>query len=702
MIWENFSKFENKIFKPNEVEDMIKQSMCDASLIKTNKKIEYYNVPCAFDIETTSFFRLNGNKGRIMYEWTLGINGAVMIGRTWGEFMHVYQELCRLLDLSDNKRLIIYSHNLAFEFQYIKNWINWDKVFSLNVRKPCYALSKDGVEFRCSYILSGYSLQKLGEQLVKYKINKMVGDLDYSLIRHSNTPMSEKELKYCINDVKVVMSYIQEKIEHDGNITKIPYTKTGYVRKKCRDSCLYEGSHKNNTAKYNKYVKLMKSLKLTPSEYNQLKRAFQGGFTHANANYVGKILERIKSYDFTSSYPYVMVVELFPMSYGKLVTINSKDEFKYYLKNYCCLFDIEFNNIESNTFIEHPISSSRCFKKKNVVEDNGRIVRADTIYTTITELDYDTISYFYEWESAKIYNFRIYKKGYLPTDFVKSILDMYETKTKLKGVEDKEIEYLKSKEMINSAYGMMVTDICRDDIIYDGNWSKNKADIDKALRKYNDNKRRFLFYPWGVWVTAYARHNLFSGIIEFSDDYVYSDTDSVKVKNYENHMDYINRYNERVLFKLSKACEYHGIDVELTRPKTIEGEEKILGVWDDEGIYTRFKTLGAKRYMVEKNGEINITVSGLNKKIAVPYLNEKYGDKVFENFTNELYVPPGKTGKNTFTYIDDEIEGYITDYLGNESYYYEKSGAHLEPADYTLSLSKQFIDYLKGVRVYED
>lgn len=702
MIWENFSKFENKIFKPNEVEDMIKQSMCDASLIKTNKKIEYYNVPCAFDIETTSFFRLNGNKGSIMYEWTLGINGAVMIGRTWGEFMHVYQELCRLLDLSDNKRLIIYSHNLAFEFQYIKNWINWDKVFSLNVRKPCYALSKDGVEFRCSYILSGYSLQKLGEQLVKYKINKMVGDLDYSLIRHSNTPMSEKELKYCINDVKVVMSYIQEKIEHDGNITKIPYTKTGYVRKKCRDSCLYEGSHKNNTAKYNKYVKLMKSLKLTPSEYNQLKRAFQGGFTHANANYVGKILERIKSYDFTSSYPYVMVVELFPMSYGKLVTINSKDEFKYYLKNYCCLFDIEFNNIESNTFIEHPISSSRCFKKKNVVEDNGRIVRADTIYTTITELDYDTISYFYEWESAKIYNFRIYKKGYLPTDFVKSILDMYETKTKLKGVEDKEIEYLKSKEMINSAYGMMVTDICRDDIIYDGNWSKNKADIDKALRKYNDNKRRFLFYPWGVWVTAYARHNLFSGIIEFSDDYVYSDTDSVKVKNYENHMDYINRYNERVLFKLSKACEYHGIDVELTRPKTIEGEEKILGVWDDEGIYTRFKTLGAKRYMVEKNGEINITVSGLNKKIAVPYLNEKYGDKVFENFTNELYVPPGKTGKNTFTYIDDEIEGYITDYLGNESYYYEKSGAHLEPADYTLSLSKQFIDYLKGVRVYED
>lgn len=702
MIWENFSKFENKIFKPNEVEDMIKQSMCDASLIKTNKKIEYYNVPCAFDIETTSFFRLNGNKGSIMYEWTLGINGAVMIGRTWGEFMHVYQELCRLLDLSDNKRLIIYSHNLAFEFQYIKNWINWDKVFSLNVRKPCYALSKDGVEFRCSYILSGYSLQKLGEQLVKYKINKMVGDLDYSLIRHSNTPMSEKELKYCINDVKVVMSYIQEKIEHDGNITKIPYTKTGYVRKKCRDSCLYEGSHKNNTAKYNKYVKLMKSLKLTPSEYNQLKRAFQGGFTHANANYVGKILERIKSYDFTSSYPYVMVVELFPMSYGKLVTINSKDEFKYYLKNYCCLFDIEFNNIESNTFIEHPISSSRCFKKKNVVEDNGRIVRADTIYTTITELDYDTISYFYEWESAKIYNFRIYKKGYLPTDFVKSILDMYETKTKLKGVEDKEIEYLKSKEMINSAYGMMVTDICRDDIIYDGNWSKNKADIDKALRKYNDNKRRFLFYPWGVWVTAYARHNLFSGIIEFSDDYVYSDTDSVKVKNYENHIDYINRYNERVLFKLSKACEYHGIDVELTRPKTIEGEEKILGVWDDEGIYTRFKTLGAKRYMVEKNGEINITVSGLNKKIAVPYLNEKYGDKVFENFTNELYVPPGKTGKNTFTYIDDEIEGYITDYLGNESYYYEKSGAHLEPADYTLSLSKQFIDYLKGVRVYED
>lgn len=702
MTWENFSKFENRIFEPVDIEEMITLSMCNTEIIKTNKKIEYYNVPCSFDIETTSFFRSNVNKGSIMYEWTLGINGAVMIGRTWEEFIHVYHNLCNILDLNEDKRLIIYSHNLAFEFQYLKNWLSWKKVFSLNVRKPCYALTNDGVEFRCSYILSGYSLAKLGEQLITYKVNKMVGDLDYSLIRHSGTKLSDKEVGYCVNDVRVVMSYIQEKIEHDGNITKIPYTKTGYVRTNCRNACLYDGSHKNNTKKYTKYVELMQSLKLTPSEYLQLKRAFQGGFTHANAHYVNKILHNIKSYDFTSSYPYTMVVNMFPMSCGKIVNIKSKEEFEYYLHKYCCLFDIEFNALESSTFIEHPLSSSRCFKKHNVIEDNGRVVSAEHIYTTLTELDFDTISYFYEWESAKVYNFRIYKKGYLPTDLVKSILKMYGEKTMLKDVKGKETEYLRSKEMINSAYGMIVTDICRDDIIYDGEWKSSKSDIDKSLKKYNDNKRRFLFYPWGVWVTAYARHNLFSGIIEFGEDYVYSDTDSVKVKNYQNHVDYINKYNENVIRKLERACNYHGIDTEMTKPKTIEGEEKILGVWDDEGIYTRFKTLGAKRYMIEKDGKINITVSGLNKKIAVPYLINKYKDKVFENFTDDLYVPPGHTGKNTFTYIDDEIEGYITDYLGNESYYYEKSGAHLEPADYTLSLSKQFVDYLKGVRTYED
>lgn len=98
------------------------------------------------------------------------------------------------------------------------------------MRKPIYGITKTGLEFRCSYLLSGYSLAKLGEQLHKYKCEKLVGDLDYSLLRHSKTPLTQKEIGYCLNDIKVVMCYIQELIERYKGITKLPITK--------RDSCV--------------------------------------------------------------------------------------------------------------------------------------------------------------------------------------------------------------------------------------------------------------------------------------------------------------------------------------------------------------------------------------------------------------------------------------------------------------------------------
>jgi hypothetical protein len=707
-----------KIFEPSEINTVIDDRLKESRIIKTNKKIEYFNVPCSFDIETTSFFRSTGNeqeKAAIMYEWTLGLNGVVIIGRTWEEFLFVVNTLIERLDLWDYKRLIIYVHNLAFEFQFMRKLFEWKNVFSLDTRKPLYALTVNGIEFRCSYLLSGYSLKKLGDELQKYPVQKMVGDLDYKLIHHSKTELTEKELKYCENDARVVMSYIQERIEEDGNITRIPLTKTGYVRDYARNECMYSGSHKKNARKYINFRKVMDGMRISPEEYMQLKRAFQGGFTHASAWKSGKVIENVGSFDFTSSYPAVMVAEKFPMSSCEIVEIKTTQQFYENLKLYCCLFDVEIFNIESKTLIEHPLSISRCSKVQVPVEDNGRIVSAQHLCTTWTEQDFLVMRKFYKWESIKIGNFRRYKKGYLPTDFIKAILKLYQDKTTLKNVQGKEIEYLKSKEMINACYGMAVTDICRDEITYSNEeWSEEKANIIDSLNKYNRSKRRFLFYPWGVWVTAYARKNLFTGIMAFGEDYVYSDTDSIKGVNIEKHRDYIDEYNNRIIAKLEAAMKFHGIESSAYRPKTIKGIEKILGVWDEEEPYTKFKTLGAKRYMTEQHGEISLTVSGINKKECVPYLVEKYKtpERIFSAFSNELYIPSrvvypnGKiiypTGKNIHTYVDYPVTGEITDYRGVTAKYYEASGVHLIEADYSLSLSVAYADYLRGIQTFEN
>lgn len=722
------------IHSPTDIKAVLQSAVNEANIIGNSKGERFYNVPCSFDIETTSFYRdtdgraytyeqmkqmqdTSGRKAKLekaalMYVWQFGINGFVIVGRTWLEYVEMCQQITEILGLSEKLRLIVFVHNLSYEFQFMRKWFEWQRVFSIDLRKPIYAITTGFIEYRCSYLLSGYSLAKLGEQLQRYKCAKMVGDLDYQLIRHAGTPLTDKEIGYCVNDVKVVMCYIQERIEENKGITHLPITKTGFVRKYCRKHCLREKNAAGKTVPNWDYVNLIQELQITGmDEFNMLQRAFAGGFTHANAEYTDEVITDVDSYDFTSSYPYVMVAEKYPMSKGVPVTVKSMAQFEFLISKYCCVFDVEFTNIFASETQDNPISSSKCFVKENACENNGRIVGASKIALTITDVDYNIIKNFYTWERVRIGQMYCYKRDYLPTVFVKSILHLYESKTKLKGVEGKEVEYLNSKEMLNSCYGMSVTNPLRDEFTYNGEWDINAMSTEQKqelLYKYNTSKNRFLFYAWGIFVTAYARRNLFTGIYEAKDDYIYSDTDSIKLRNGQAHEAYFKAYNMQVQMKLRAACRHHNLPFSLCEPQTIKGITKTLGVWDFEGTYTRFKTLGAKRYMVQQKNvlkaggkayDYSLTVSGVNKKAAIPYLMERYGENgIFEAFTNYLDIPPTATGKNIHTYIDYEITGEITDYLGNVGRYNERTGVHLEPTGYSLSLSVMYINYLRGIK----
>ena len=294
---------------------------------------------------------------------------------------------------------------------------------------------------------------------------------------------------------------------------------------------------------------------------------------------------------------------------------------------------------------------------------------------------------------------------YLPKPIIESILELYQDKTTLKGVEGYEVEYLLSKGMLNSVYGMTVTDIVREVIEYNEEWNITKPsneEIEKQIETYNNSPNRFLYYPWGVWVTAYARRNLWSGILNIGEDYVYSDTDSIKLLNYKKHIPYIEWYNKNLVEKLKKMCDFRKIDFNLMKPKTKEGVEKMIGVWDYDGHYTHFKTLGAKRYLVRyDNGELALTVAGLSKKNGIEYMkrvcNNDY-KKVFEMFNDELYIPADETGKNTHTYIDEEMRIQSIDYQGNVEDIYIPSCIHLGKCEFTLSISKQYGKFLKDFR----
>lgn len=684
--------------------------------IVTKGKIQYFNIPASFDIETSSFTVTNSNSGEIMkaatmYIWQLGINGSVIYGRTWNDFLIVLNKLVDYLDLSSRRRLVLYVHNLGYEFQFIRYIFEWDKVFALKQRRPVYAIT-GGLEFRCSYFLSNYALAYIGENLLhKYPIKKLVGDLNYDLVRHSQTPLKPKELKYATTDVRVVMSFIQEKIEHDGDITQIPLTNTGYVRNYCREECFYEGLPEDDVVGRKRvqmnYKSIMKSLQVTSNdEYNQMVRAFMGGFTHAGCLYSGKVMHNVGSADLTSSYPFALVAQYFPMTKGEYIgSVEDNHLFNYYLSRYCCLFDIEITNMMPLLEFENPLSQSRCKLEGKFAVNNGRLISAEKCTTTLTELDYDTISKFYKWDSVKIMNMRIYHRGYLPKALILSVLSMYKDKTELKDVIGKEIEYLVSKNMINAAFGMMVTAIVRDEFKYNDEWLKEGADVDSQLAGYNSGFNRFLYYGWGVWDTAHARHNLFSAILEFGNDYVYSDTDSIKGINFEDHMEYFKKYNDVVFQKLLDMCNHYKIPFSKCRPCTKSGVPKLIGVWDMEKPYLRFKAVGAKRYMYEyEDGKMNMTVSGLNKKYAMPYLmkdNDNNKDLVFEKFGEGMFIPKEHTGKNTLTYVDTELKGTLVDYLGVKAPFHELSSIHMEKQSYFMSLVGDYIKFLEGIQYVE-
>ena len=686
-------------------------------LIKTNKKITYYNVACGFDIETSSFYEdlivKPENKRAIMYAWKFGIEDGSVIGRTWEELVILIHSITDILSLSLDRRLICYVHNLGYDFQFFRPYFEFSRVFALDMREPIQAISEDGIEFRCSYKLSGYSLEKVAEHLTRHTVKKLIGFLDYKKIRTPQTKLTPKEELYLEHDVDIIIAYIREEIEdHQNNITKIPLTKTGKVRTYCRNACLHTfKSHNRYDPKFYQYNRLMKRLTITSVlEYKMLRQAFMGGYTHGNHLHIGEICYDVSSFDETSAYPYVMISQLFPMSKGELIEIQSKKEFNHNLEYYHAIFTATFYNIDETFTYDHYISISKCIEKENIVADNGRLVKADKITILLTNIDYDIIKKTYKWDKMTIRNFRRYKRGFLPRDLILAILDLYEKKTALKGVEDKVIEYQQSKENLNGCFGMAVTDICRDEISYieyfeDENneaWTTTIPDYEKMINKYNRDKKRFLYYPWGIFTTSINRAILWNAILECKEDYRYSDTDSVKFVNLNKHKAYFDDYNKKLLIRLKKVMALLDIPFEKCVPKTIEGKVKPIGVFEYEGTYKRFKYLGAKRYMYEdQKDELHLTVSGINKFVCVPYLQKTYHDNtsIFNAFNDGLVIPKGQTGKQIHTYIDYETKGTVRDYLGDEYEYHELSGIHMEDTEYSLSMSEEFLRYLLGVQV---
>src|SRR5699024_3763031 len=143
----------------------------------------------------------------------------------------------------------------------------------------------------------------------------------------------------------------------------------------------------------------------TPEVYQLILEASRGGDTHANREYAGLILENVDNYDFSSSYPYTMCTDYYPVTRFTLVKRYNQGMFDNLLSKKCCLFRVYFRNLRIKRGVTNPyISFSKCYKYviKDTVLYNGRVLESSCIGMTLCELDYDIIQQEYDWDEMAV------------------------------------------------------------------------------------------------------------------------------------------------------------------------------------------------------------------------------------------------------------------------------------------------------------
>ena len=643
-------------------------------IVKSSKHKMYQRHPMTFDIETSKIPTDDeGHYQAFMYIWQVCIEGNVVFGRRWEELQEFMERVVNAYKLSEEERVVVYVHNLSFEFQFIQDYFKFTDVFAMASRSILTAKTAH-LEFRCSYKLSNMSLAKFIENTPNTLHYKGVDDLDYATVRTPDTELTEIEYGYCFNDVKGLYECVMELLKED-NIATIPLTSTGYVRRDCRKAM---NKNKDNR-------KMFLRSRLTLLQYKLLRECFRGGNTASDRYLTNLILKIVGSYDLSSSYPFQMIAREYPLgkwNFGVIPDIKTLEE---YNSKYCTIARYTFKNIRLRDEKPIPyIPQSKCLALGDNREIyNGRILHADFLTISMTNIDFDIVREQYEYDELAVEEFHYSRKGLLPKELRDTIMYYFEKKSELKGDEEHYYEYMKSKNKLNSIYGMTVTNILNTEIEYhDGEYIEKKMteeEMQEALDKYYKNHRSFLNYSWGVFVTAYARRELEDGLNIAGLDTIYCDTDSVKFIG--NHDREFEEYNER----LNKECEEKGI----RNYTEVNGKRYYMGIFDKEKGYDEFITLGAKKYAFLQNGKLGITVSGLSKKKGAEELEKKGGLRRFQR--NEVFYNSGRT-------IAQYNSADVHDITVNGCTFSTASNLAIVDTTYTLGITDTMLDIIERLQ----
>lgn len=627
-----------------------------------------------------------------------------------------------------DRKLEKVAEDYKLDYKKTKGW-DYNKF-----RSPETKLSKDEIEYGMHdvYILYLALLEKIQEGQygyimhvpstktgeVRYYRKNIVGSIvmkyrNYEQFKKDNTKnsvdISDIKLdKFIKNEEYKALKYKDKALYHSGR--KLKRNKNGSIMMRKDGTVMFQTILEHDQI----FIKRCKDTSFYNRVYKLAQLAFQGGFTHARKDKLGRKLKKVASFDLTSAYPSVMLVKKFVYKWSRVITSLQKDDNGFIMnKTNGYLFKVHFDEVKAKSGIS-VISRSKILNDDTEVIDidNGRILHAKNVELAMYDTDYNALLYYYTFTGEKLL------EGYSGTKIpmllsdILLIVHFYTDKCKYKymgkasGLTKEQKDEINrkltyAKQQLNSIYGCAATDYFKylKPSDYNEMTKEEQEEVFEGFIKIMKDKRDVSVFSIGGQVTSYVRNQILTAIRSIGyNDFVYADTDSVKFLNYDIHKSVFEKINSEMQDEYNKAIKYFDIDI-------TEWKEP-MNKFDFEGMYAYFKTVGAKRYILvheNKDGSvetikdhftnkegildtkgiketfkdskyklddpfIECTVAGISKLDMLRYL-QKAGRNTMERFAkfkHQLTISSKETSKLITHYVDNEdvTEMVVDSYRG--------------------------------------
>lgn len=694
--------------------DTIKDSKKDYDSKKYDK---YLKIGSGFDTET-SIIQLAKIESAYVYHWQFSLTKRLIVmGRSLDEFEEFIDFLIDAIP--KGYKLLTLVANLGYDYYFSKRRLvkyKIDKHFEKSVRNPLVIEVGGKIVLREVIGLFGRSLEQIAKNYTKTQKSK--GDLDYSLTRLSKTPLTDVEIGYCVNDVKILAElgdYIFD--NYFGKNMTLPLTATSELRMMVK-----KAMGQNQLSIRNEMQDWMPD---DEEEYYLFRHwMFKGGLCGTNSLHMNKHLKNVGHADFDSHYPACMNHFLYPM--GKPVRVP-RERFMSENKPYIAVITfVDFKSKTTHSIMSshkaYDITRKELDDTENFTIDNGRIWKAKKVTFVVNDVEFKSICKAYDFNKKETfikYCWEFPKYGRLPYYILDILNEHYRKKTELKkkGL-DKTLDYQFAKSLVNAIFGMLCTALYTDEYVIDeitgeifpkiddaGN--RVKKDYDKALKSI------FMSPFWGMWVTSYARSLLTDFIVKFPNCIIQYDTDSIffrtDMKESKRLLQYIKKYNE---------------DCIALNNLIFNNDQffKKLGTFEvDEDLMTDFKGLGSKRYMFRQlnrktnSYQIETVVAGCRKGTIIDQFvfdtkldPEMNIDEVFDYFKDGLKVDKEHSKKLSSKYVSDYdgkevIEVTAFDYNNKPEIIKLESAILLRPIEFNMGLSETHTKFYMTIqKAYEN